>query len=144
MGQIEELDVAIRTLMRVLVIDERRLSSRLHAEPFNPIDLETLSYLQRHPGVPAKDIATFLGVRATTMQSVIDRLQKRGLVDRDCGVLKGRAVALTLTAAGVMFREQMHDQNLANCTQMLGAIAQSERADFVKNMTKIAAGIKAV
>lgn len=138
MDQAEVLDAAIGTLLRLLTIDERRLSSNLGVIPFNPIDLETLSYLHRFPQSLAKDVANHLGVRSTTMQSVIDRLQKRALVARDASALKGRAVALTLTKEGMAFREHIQGQNIANCQQMLAYINESERDVFVKNMTTIA------
>ncbi len=139
MGQAEILDAAIGTLLRLLTIDERQLSTGLGTIPFNPLDLETLSYLHRYPQSVAKDVAKHLGVRSTTMQSVIDRLHKRGLVTRDATVLKGRAVALTLTAEGMAFRKQIQAQNIQNCQQMLSYIDQRERDVFVRNMAMIAA-----
>lgn len=140
MGQAEILDVAIGTLLRLLTIDERQLSTGLGTIPFNPLDLETLSYLHRHPQSVAKDVANHLGVRSTTMQSVIDRLHNRGLVTRDATTLKGRAVALTLTEQGLAFRKQIQAQNIQNCRQMLAHIDEGERDVFVKNMAMIAAG----
>ncbi len=139
MTQAETLDTAIGTLLRLLTIDERRLSSDLGTIPFNPLDLETLSYLHRIPHSVAKDVANHLGVRSTTMQSVIDRLHQRGLVARDASTLKGRAVALSLTEDGLAFRKQIHAQNIQNCQQMLAYIAEGEREAFVKNMATIAA-----
>ena len=139
MDEIEQLDLAISTLLRVLTIDERRLSSKLASAPFNPIDLETLSFLHRHPGSLAKDAAAYLGVKSTTMQSVVDRLQRRGLLNRDNFTLKGRAVALSLTTHGMEFRKEMHTQNLKNCKQMLASLPDQDRIPFVENMTKIAA-----
>jgi DNA-binding MarR family transcriptional regulator len=139
MGQAEILDVAISTLLRLLTIDERRLSTGLGTIPFNPLDLETLSYLHLYPQSVAKDVANYLGVRSTTMQSVIDRLHKRGLVTRDATALKGRAIALALTEQGMAFREQIQAQNIQNCRQMLAHIDENERDVFVKNMEIIAA-----
>jgi DNA-binding MarR family transcriptional regulator len=138
MGEIEQLDEAISTLLRILTIDERRLSSNLGLAPFNPIDLETLSFLHRHPGSLAKDAASYLGIRSTTMQSVVDRLEKRGLLQRDKAALKGRAVALSLTDEGVKFWKELHAQNLRNCKQMLASLSDQERSGFVKNMAIIA------
>jgi DNA-binding MarR family transcriptional regulator len=139
MNEIETLDAAIGILVRILTIDERRLSSDIERTPLNPIDLETLSYLHRHPGSVAKSIAAYLGVRSTTMQSVVDRLQKRGLLIRDKTALRGRAVALFLTEEGTKFRQQMHAQNLNNCRRMLACVAENERRTFIHNLTKIAA-----
>jgi DNA-binding MarR family transcriptional regulator len=139
MDQIEQLDAAISTLLRVLTIDERRLSSNLGSAPFNPIDLETLSFVHRHPGSLAKDAANYLGVRSTTMQSIVDRLHKRGLLKRDNAALKGRAVALSLTDEGMKFRQQMHAQNLKNCEQMLASLSAKDQSGFIRNMATIAA-----
>lgn len=139
MNQAEILDGAIGTLLRILTIDERRLSSDLGTVPFNPLDLETLSYLHKNPQSVAKDVANHLGVRSTTMQSVIDRLHKRGLVTRDAAALKGRAVALALTQEGMAFRSQIQAQNIENCQKMLSYVADGERNIFVKNMETIAA-----
>jgi MarR family transcriptional regulator, organic hydroperoxide resistance regulator len=140
MDQAEQLDAAIGALVRTLIIDERRLSAHIELAPFNALDLETLSFIQRNPGKSAKDAAAFLGVRSTTMQSVIDRLHKRGLVLRDTAALKGRAVALRLTAKGEAVRSALHRQNLSNCMQMLQALNPGDRAGFIENMAKIAAG----
>lgn len=138
MRQAEILDLAIGTLLRMLTIDERRLSTGLGTTPFNPLDLETLSFLHRCPQSVAKDVADHLGVRSTTMQSVIDRLHVRGLVLRDATALKGRAVALTLTEKGMAFRKQLQAQNIQTCGQMLAYIDEAERDVFVKNMAIIA------
>ena len=141
MGEAEQLDMAISAIVRVLTIDERRLSASLSLIQLNPLDLETLSYLHREPGSPARDIAKFLGVGPTTMQSVIDRLIKRGFLKRDIAALKGRAIALTLTDCGMNVWKQLHQQNLKNCELMLRCISENERMRFIEHMTEIAAQI---
>ena len=141
MREAEQLDIAISTILRVLTIDERRLSANLTPIQLNPLDLEVLSYLDRQPGSPARDIASFLGVGSTTMQSVIDRLTKRGFLKRDTAALKGRAIALSLTECGMNVWEQIHRQNLKNCEQMLQHISEDERLRFIEHMTEIAAQI---
>ncbi len=139
MTDADQLDLAISQLIRVLIVDERRHYSELGAVAFNPLDVETLAYLQRWPGSTAKDIALSLGVHATTMQSAIDRLQQRELLWRDHAALKGRAVALKLTEQGAAFCCKMQANNLRNCEQMLAVLALEDRTTFVRNMTVIAA-----
>jgi DNA-binding MarR family transcriptional regulator len=139
MDKITHLDFAISTLLRVLIIQERRLSAGFADISFNPIDIETLAFLSRQPGSVAKDIATYLQVSPTTMQSVVNRLEKRGLIARDTNALKGRAVALSLTVQGTEFRDLVQAQNIKNCETMLSAINPLERAQFVDNMVKVAA-----
>jgi DNA-binding MarR family transcriptional regulator len=139
LDQIAQLDESIGALVRVLTIDERRFSSGLEVPRLNLIDLEVLSFLHRAPGSTAKEIAVYLGVRPTTMQSVVDRLNKTGLLQRDKDVFKGRSIALSLTTDGLILRQRMHAQNLENCRQMLQALGEQEGADFVKSMAVIAA-----
>lgn len=141
MREAEQLDMAISAILRVLTIDERRVSANLSPVQLNPLDLEALSYLQRQPGATARDIANFLGVGPTTIQSAIDRLAKRGFLKRDSAALKGRAIALTLTDRGMIVWEQVHRQNLKNCEQMLRCISENERMRFLEHMTEIAAQI---
>jgi DNA-binding MarR family transcriptional regulator len=86
----------------------------------------------------AKDAADYLGVRSTTMQSVVDRLHKRELLRRDSAALKGRAVALSLTDEGMKFRQELHAQNLKNCKQMLASLPAQDQSAFVSNMATIA------
>lgn len=139
MNKIDQLDAAISTLLRVLIIQERRIANDRAAIAYNPIDIETLSFLARTPDAVAKQIATYLQISATTMQSVVDRLEKRGLVRRDQFALKGRAIAISLTADGVLFRDRIQGQNMQNCATMLGAIDPIDQERFVDSMTKIAA-----
>jgi DNA-binding MarR family transcriptional regulator len=139
MDKVAQLDTAITTLLRVLVIQERRISNGNVAVPFNPLDLETLSFLGRHQNAVAKEIATYLHVSATTMQSVIDRLEKRGFIIKDKSALKGRAVAISLTTSGKEFRDLMQAHNIQNCEAMLSAINVLDQDRFVDSMAKIAA-----
>jgi DNA-binding MarR family transcriptional regulator len=138
MDKITQLDEAIRTLVRVLIIQERRLSSDVAGIAFNPLDLETLTFVGRHPCVPAKDIATYLQVSPTTMQSVVDRLEERGFVLKDKTALKGRSIALSLTPGGIQFRDLMQAHNIHNCEAMLSAIDPRDQERFVDSLVKIA------
>ena len=138
MSDVQSLDVAIGTLVRLLTIDERRASSNLGPLPLNPIDLEVLSFIQRYPKAVAHDVAKFVGVGATTMQSAIDRLVRRGFIIRDKSALKGRAVALSLTQEGAQVRQQIHDQNLKNCERILACVKEEDQALFIRQLTIIA------
>ena len=139
MDKISQLDAALSTLVRVLIIQERRISNDISTISFNPLDLEVLSFLGDTPNVPAKNIAAYLKISPTTMQSVIDRLEKRGFLVKDKSALKGRSIAISLTADGVQFRDLMHATNLQNCKFMLEAIDPLDQERFVDSMVKIAA-----
>jgi DNA-binding MarR family transcriptional regulator len=138
MNSVETLDEAISTLVRALIIQERQLCNDVAGLPRNPLDLEILSFLDRYPAVQAKDIATYLQISATTLQSALDRLERRVLLTRDRKSLKGRSVAISLTPEGRKARNLMQNQNIDNCKAMLRVIDPMDRERFVNNMVKIA------
>jgi DNA-binding MarR family transcriptional regulator len=138
MDKIAVLDGAISSLMRTLIIQERQLSSHSPVVPNNPLDLETLIFLNQHPGCSAKDIAAYLQVSATTLQSVIDRLEKSRLLAKDNTALRGRAVALFLTQEGSKARTLIQTQNMTNCKMMLDVIDPQDQDKFIDQIVKIA------
>ena len=118
-------------------MSERQNPTAKGKASYSPHDAETLAFLAAKPGAPAKSVGAHLGVSPTTTQSIIDRLQKRGLVRRDQKALKGRAVAIFLTEKGLSLQAAIQRQNLLNCEQMLSALPEKERASFVRSITKI-------
>lgn len=139
---IAAFDQALSALVRAFTVNERRFPAAEGRVTFNPHDFETLAFLKANPGARAKDIGDCLGVKPTTIQSIIDRLIRRGLVRRDDTSLKGRAVALFLTDEGVSLRAAIERQNLANCEKMLSALPETEREAFVLSIRKIARAIE--
>ena len=139
--QIERFDAAIRTLIRVFKVSEKRLPQLAGDFPRNTLDLEIVSYLDRFPASRAKDIGDQLSLKPTTIQSSIDRLSKRGLVLRDESSQKGRAVALSLSVEGRALLKSVRAQNYSNCVEMLSVLSETERAEFVDYMHRIASQI---
>lgn len=137
------LDKAIHTILRSLTLDSRARSSELGLGDLVPVDLEVLNALHQVDVCTASDLAQALGAKLTTLQSSLDRLEKRGLIVRDAQRLKGRAVALSLSEIG---REQygaIHEQNLANCEAMLAMLPGDKQAAFVSAISRIAEGLSA-
>ncbi len=135
--QIEALDAALSALIRTYTINERQNPAAEGKATYSPHDFETLGYLDARPGAPAKALGAHLGTSPTTTQSIVDRLEKRGLVRRDQQALKGRAVAIFLTGKGQSLQASIKRQNLLNCEQMLNALPDRERAAFVRSITRI-------
>ena len=142
-SEIERLDEAISILLRIFAINERRYPDARGSIAFNHLDFETLARLSRQSGTSAKMLASELGISLTTMQSAIERLSGRKLVQRDSTALKGRAVALTLTDQGRKVSHAIHSQNLANCRAMLDCLAPDRRERFLADLETIASGLEA-
>ena len=134
----EEMLEGIRTILRTFTVDETRFPPAEGRIKYNPVDFQSLYFLSANPGCKNADLARFLGVAATSAQSVCDRLVKRGFVSRDASDTNLRAVALTLTSEGESVIAAIRRQDLANCELMLGALPADQRDKFAAQISKIA------
>jgi DNA-binding MarR family transcriptional regulator len=63
-------------------------------------EAHVLAYLARHPAATINDLHTSFGHKRSTLTSILDRLEARGLVRRSRHPISRRLVALELTEAG--------------------------------------------
>ena len=141
MEEAAQLDAAIRALLRTLSLDERNAPKLPNGERLGLLDMELLTLIAEQPGIPAKALIDQLGVKPTTMQSAIGRLERRKLVSRDTKALKGRSVALHLTEPGKSVTDEILSHNLRNCTFLLSALPAKEKPLFLSNMAKLAGAV---
>ncbi|MEM9723834.1 MAG: MarR family transcriptional regulator [Pseudomonadota bacterium] len=140
--QARRLDRSIRDLMHVLTVRAQDIAGDGRAA-FSATEFSALSFLHDHPGAMGREVTAFLGLTATTVQSLLDRLARRGLLSREPHVADGRAVALRLTGEGVRAVNAIRDQDIANCHAMLAALPQRRRREIVDDIETIAAAISA-
>ena len=133
---------AIGFLLNLFIVNEERFPSAEGRIRYNPIDFQTLRYIERAPGCRGVDIARALGVAPTTLQSALDRLIKKGWVERHDHPTSKRAKAHSLTEAGQELRASIHRQDLANMDVMLAALSPQEQKQAVALMGKIAAHLQ--
>lgn len=138
---LERLRQGIDTLVRVLKIaDATQLPDG--KAPLNPSDSQTLIFVAMHEGCIGSDIAKFLGVSATTVSAIVDRLVRRGLVRRERTEANRRVVLLSVTPDGRKAAEAILDEQRKHCALMLEALSPSSRRDFVNHISKIAQKIE--
>jgi DNA-binding MarR family transcriptional regulator len=68
------------------------------------------------------DLANFLGLDKSTMSGLVDRAERRGLLERARNPADGRAVEVFMTAAGLELAERLFaeiQQSLAEVTERL-------------------------
>ena len=63
-------------------------------------EINAMANLAGHPGSTVSELAAAAGIRSTTMTSVLDRLEKRGLVRRGTAPGDRRAVRIEMTDPG--------------------------------------------
>ena len=134
----EELLVGIRTILRTFTVDETRFPPAEGRIKYNPVDFQTLYFLDANPGSKNTELSEFLGVAPTSTQSVCDRLIKRGYVVRLQSETNRKAVALSLTQEGQSVVAAIRRQDLANCETMLQALPTSQRKKFASQISLIA------
>lgn len=131
----------ISVLLRVFLVDETRFPSAEGRMRYNPIDFQTLLYLESHPGCQGADIARALKAAPTTQQSSLDRLIRLGLVEKSDHPSSGRSKAYALTNDGRDLRAAIHRQDIANMKTMLSFLQKDERDEIVRLVEKVAKGL---
>lgn len=104
----------------------RGADGEARALPYNPVDYQTLRFVadgERR----ATDVARHLGVAPTTMQSALDRLVRRGLLDKRRSDADGRARLYCLTEEGGRVHGAIEAQDRANMAAMLAPLAPKDR-----------------
>ncbi|MEO3417199.1 MarR family transcriptional regulator [Roseovarius sp. CAU 1744] len=136
--QIKDLHHAVTTLMRVLKIAETDLQVEHRALNFLPVDIQSLRFVAEHPECRLSDLAKYLGVVPTTASSVVDRLVERGFIERRRPASDRRSIALSLTDLGREVFDRLEAEERMTMLLMLEALPEEERADFVRQMMRIA------
>ncbi len=132
---------SLRVLLRLFTIDETRFPSAGGRMRYNPVDFQSLHYIGEHSGCRAIDVASFLGLVPTTVQSALDRLEQRGLIERATNPDNRRAVSLQLTAVGMEMQSAIAAQDAINCAAMLGTLPSARRARFLVDVEQMASSL---
>jgi DNA-binding MarR family transcriptional regulator len=129
---------AVCALIRLLTVSDKTFAPAGGQMKYNGLDFQSIGFVGRNPGCMASELAKFLGVAATTATSTVDRLVKRGLINRTRPEENRRSVALHLSKTGITMFQVMVDHDMASMQLMLDALEKNERLPFVNAMTKIA------
>lgn len=97
----------------------RTMQARLGRERLSPGEFGVLSLIEANPGLSQTALAAAIGTDRSTMVPILDRLERRGLVERRAVPLDRRRHALALGEQGrkllAKFREAVlgHEQRIA-------------------------------
>ncbi|WP_203922767.1 MarR family winged helix-turn-helix transcriptional regulator [Rugosimonospora africana] len=73
------------------------------------------------------DLANFLGLDKSTMSGLVDRAERRGLLERGRNPTDGRAVDVYMTAAGLELAQQAHGEVRRALASATGRLGKQER-----------------
>lgn len=133
--QIDQLSLAFERFTRRFKVAEAAAAAD---NALNALDAQTLVFVSENTDCGAQDVARYLDVVPTTMSSSIDRLVRKGLVERRRPEENRRAVALTATEKGMRAVDD-HKAGYRNaCIAMLRALDERERTELIRLTEKIA------
>jgi DNA-binding MarR family transcriptional regulator len=133
--QVEQLTRAFELFTRRFKVAEAVAAAD---NALNALDAQTLVFVGDNAGCGMGDLARYLNVALTTMSSAIDRLVRKGLIERRRLEDDRRSVALTATETG---RQAIEDHVAAYreaCRLMLRALDPREQAELIRLTEKIA------
>jgi DNA-binding MarR family transcriptional regulator len=120
-GQRELIDVLVRSSFDVMAV-----LSRIAAEhDLSLTQLRVLGIL-RDRRVRMSELASYLGLDKSTISGLVDRAEKRGLVQRAPNAADGRAVDVFLTAAGAELAGRGAAQIARALSSMTGTLTAAQ------------------
>jgi DNA-binding MarR family transcriptional regulator len=135
---VEAIAITAR-LPRLTAILCPRLESVFERFGIRGADFAVIGTLVRLGGVPVtqRRLGRELGLSAGTVSLRLDRLERRGLVQRDDDPDDGRAAAVSVTRTGMELFEACAPEHLANAQALLEGLDERERDQLGKLLGKL-------
>ncbi len=112
-------------------------------EGFTPLDLYVLKLVADKPDIIIKEVKDDLKVPGSTLTSVINRLEKRGCLQRLISSRDRRSYGLELTSIGKgIHHEHMRVDRLVACNILETLDSDTERQTFIELLTTITQRLK--
>ncbi|MBN1856982.1 MAG: MarR family transcriptional regulator [Dehalococcoidia bacterium] len=100
-------------------------------------DMHVMTAAHEHPDAILKDIKEQMQLPQSTLTSIVNKLEKLGLVRRVINRRDLRSYSLELTEAGHALREEHRRSDRAQVAFLLGLLNEEERTQFVGLMDKL-------
>ena len=104
-----------------------------------PVQYSALQGIENIPGVDQRTLARSIGFDTSTIASVIDRLESRGLVLRNASPSDKRVRLLTLTDEGRTLLAGVIPAMLRAQERMLDPLPEADRAEFMRMLRTLVA-----
>ena len=107
------------------------------AHGVTPVQYAALNQVASTPGVDQRTLARSIGLDTSTIAAVIDRLEARGLMQRQASSDDRRVRLLSLTAEGAALVAAIAPDVLTAQEQMLHPLTKAERAEFMRMLRAV-------
>ena len=125
---------------RFLQICTAAVAEPLAREDLMPLDMGVLAYLNRQngePGIDQNGLAARLGVDRYTASILVERLEKKGVVDRRVNGADRRARLLRLTAHGEKLYARLRAPVVAKQMALLTPLSTKEQELFLDFLMRV-------
>src|ERR1700712_5111582 len=85
-------------------------------------------------------LAAYLGLDRSTLSGLVERAEKRGLLGRSPNPDDGRAIDVTLTAAGLRFAEQVQTQAQLALGPLTAGLTEVDQAGLTTLLQRLLGG----
>lgn len=102
------------------------------AHGITPVQYAALQAVHNNPGIDQRTLARSVGFDTSTIAGVVDRLEARGLMQRNASSEDRRVRLLTLTDAGRALLDAVVPSMLLAQQRMLEPLPRAERGEFLR------------
>jgi DNA-binding MarR family transcriptional regulator len=107
------------------------------AHGVTPVQYAAMNQVAKTPGIEQRTLARTIGLDTSTIASVIDRLEARGLMQRHASADDKRVRLLALSDDGHRLLEAMAPGILKAQERMLAPLSKTERAEFMRMLRQV-------
>lgn len=126
-------------LRRAEVFAFQNFAAHLGDDGIGPGQLGVLLLVQANPGSNQTRIGKALGIDRSTLVSIVDSLEARGLVRREPSPTDRRSHALVLSAEGAAFLRAIRPRLDAHEAEIARNLSPAERAQLIDMLQRLAA-----
>ncbi len=107
------------------------------ATNITPVQFACLAEIARNPGIDATRLASQIALDRSTLGTVIERLEIKGLIARMTGLEDRRTKLLHLTSAGGRLLAEIQPAVVRAQEKLLGPLSAGEQATFMRLLSKL-------
>ena len=130
----EDCAAAIMETVPLIMRTVRAEMRRRRPADLSVPQFRALGYVRRHPDTSLSDVAEHLGLRLSSMSTLIDNLVTRELIDRGINPDNRRRAKLNLTPLGQSTLEAAHAHTQARLVELLAPLSAPDRAVIAQAM----------
>ncbi|ATN33820.1 hypothetical protein ACO34A_08350 [Rhizobium sp. ACO-34A] len=133
----ERLWECMRRMAPLFKVECRTMAGTPYSS-LNLSDLSVVAFVGAYPGCIMGDVANELSSPLSTATTVVDRLVRKGLIERRRNEENRRTVRLQLTPMGQQLQDSITSAKRASCETVLEALKSDDRDTYIQLMEQIA------